>query len=66
MLNFAASKCANRIEHKLLEAGSENYDKKFNELKKLSFLKNKQIVDKLKLPTDFGVHPDLYGLLADV
>ena len=63
---FAASKCANMIEHKLLESGSENYDKKFNELKKLSFLKNKQIVEKLKLPKDFGVHPDLYGLLADV
>jgi len=38
----------------------------FNELKKLSFLKDKQIVDRLKLPKDFGVHPDLYALLADV
>lgn len=61
---FASSRCANLIEHNLLEPGTKSYDLKHKELRELSFLKNSQITTNLNLSKDFGIHPDLYGLLS--
>ena len=61
---FASSRCANLIEHNILSADSVSYNAKYDELKKLSFTKNNEITRSLNLSKDFGVHPDLYGLLS--
>ncbi len=60
---FAESRCANLIEHKILEPNSQEYQTKYEELFQLSKVYNNRITKELDLDSGLGIHPDLYGIL---
>ena len=60
---FILSRISNAIEHKLIDNNVNSINNKKNELKQFLGVAETSIRAEYKLPNEFGIHPDMYGVL---